>query len=141
MRRIIDQAFCDRARRLAAVHPLQDVAAILRVNPSQITRIKKRGWRAATHDRLRRARPNDFQVRQAELSFTELVAHYRCGNVTLMRWFAELGRRVRAGAATSFAPSSAAAMSASIGSPIGSQPKTARGGCSPLLASRGYADG
>lgn len=90
MRRVIDQAFCDRARLLAAVHPLQDVAAILRVSSSQITRIKQRGWRAATHDAMRRPRPSDFQLRQSELSFRELGAHYRCGNTTLMRWFAEL---------------------------------------------------
>lgn len=45
-RRTIDQALCDRVRRLAGYHELQDVAAILRLHPAQISRIKKRGWHA-----------------------------------------------------------------------------------------------
>lgn len=93
-RRIIDQALCDRAELLARAHPLGAVADILKLHPSQITRMRKRGWKAATHKSMFRPRPSDFAFRSAEMTFAELAKHYRCGNTTLMRWFDEQpGRR------------------------------------------------
>lgn len=93
-RRIIDQRMCDRAQLLAREHPLGTVAALLGLHASQISRIRKRGWRAATHLALHRARPADLAIQQEHLSFAELCAHYRCGNTTLQRWLADLpGRR------------------------------------------------
>ncbi|MEP9402064.1 hypothetical protein [Sphingomonas sp. VNH70] len=94
MRRVIDQALCDRAALLARAHPLGTVAAILKLHPSQVTRMRKRGWQAADHRSMFRARPTDFAILSARMTWGELTAHYRCGNSTLARWFAETpGRR------------------------------------------------
>ena len=92
-RKVIDQAMCDRAKRLAAVHALQEVAAIIGVHPSQITRMRKRGWIAATHRSRIRRRPGDFAIQSAHMTYAELQAHYRCGASTLTRWFAETPHR------------------------------------------------
>lgn len=92
-RRVIDQQLCDRAELLARSHPLGTVAAILKLHPSQVTRIKQRGWRAATHATMIRQRPSDFAIQSADMTFEELQAHYRCGTRTLIRWFAETSNR------------------------------------------------
>lgn len=93
-RRVIDQALCDRAERLARVHPLGDVAAILGLHPSQISRIRKRGWRAVPLGRLVRRRPGDLSIQQADMTFAELTEHYQCGNSTMLKWLSETpGRR------------------------------------------------
>ncbi|HEX7852292.1 MAG TPA: hypothetical protein VF503_01190 [Sphingobium sp.] len=86
----LPQALHDRAELLARAHPLQTVAALLGLNPSQISRMKKRGWRAPPDGRRRRPMPQDFAIRSRTMSHNELVAHYRAGNSTVHRWFAEL---------------------------------------------------
>ncbi len=93
-RRVIDQALCDRAELLARSHPLGTVAELLGLHPSQVTRMRKRGWKAAIVGNRERERPSDFAIQSAVLTFDELMAHYRCGARALTRWFAETpGRR------------------------------------------------
>jgi hypothetical protein len=93
-KRVYDQAFYDRAELLARAHPLQDVAAILGIQPSQVTRMKQRGWKLAPPGRKRRPIPSDFSIQAGLMTFAELVAHYRTGNQTVLRWMRE-GKDVR----------------------------------------------
>lgn len=88
-RRVIDQALCDRARRLAAVHPLVTVAELLGLHAAQVGRMRRRGWRAADHRSLRRPMPTDFALTSERMTFSELCRHYGCGTPALKRWFAE----------------------------------------------------
>lgn len=93
------QELVDRAARLARWHPLQDVAAILGVQPSQITSWKKRGWKAAERGRSKRPVPEDFAWMAGRMTFAELTRHYRAGNSTVLRWLREAApsRRSRKG--------------------------------------------
>lgn len=84
------QSLVDRARLLSQWHNLQDVAAILGLQPSQITAFKQRGWREAISGAPKRPQPNDFAFQARRMSFNELTAHYRAGNSTIQRWLAEL---------------------------------------------------
>ena len=86
----IPQSTVDRARRLAEVHALQDVARIIGVHPSQITKMKKLGWKAADYSCRRRARPGDFGIMAHRLTFAALARHYKAGNATIARWLREL---------------------------------------------------
>lgn len=92
-KRRLDQALHDRAELLARSHPLGTVAEILKLNPSQVSGMKKRGWKALPEGAPRRPRPADFQVRSSDMSFDELKAHYGVGNSTLIRWFRETPNR------------------------------------------------
>lgn len=85
------QAMVDRARLLARYHPLQDVASILGVQPSQITAFKNRGWREGLGGRPPRAMPADFVYFANRMTFGELTRHYRAGNTTVQRWLHEVG--------------------------------------------------
>lgn len=93
------QELVDRAARLARWHPLQDVAAILGVQPSQITSWKKRGWKAAESGAPKRPVPADFAWQASRMTFRELVRHYGAGNSTVLRWLREAApqRRSRKG--------------------------------------------
>lgn len=93
------QELVDRAARLARWHPLQDVAAILGVQPSQITSWKKRGWKAGTSGRSKRPVPEDFAWMAGRMTFAELTRHYAAGNSTVLRWLREAApqRRSRKG--------------------------------------------
>lgn len=87
--RPIPQAVVSRAELLARAHPLQTVAALIGVTPSQITLMKKRGWKAARVKPLR-PMPNDFAIQSAHMTFDELVKHYRAGTATVGRWMREV---------------------------------------------------
>lgn len=87
-RRVIDQSLCDRARRLAMVHPLGTVAELLGLRGSQISIMRKRGWQAADHRMMVRPVPTDFAIQSERMTSTELCRHYRCGARVLVRWFA-----------------------------------------------------
>lgn len=93
------QELVDRAARLARWHALQDVAAILGVQPSQITSWKKRGWKAAESGRSKRPVPEDFAWMAGRMTFAELTRHYAAGNSTVCRWLREAApqRRSRKG--------------------------------------------
>ena len=93
------QELVDRAARLARWHPLQDVAAILGVQPSQITSWKNRGWKAAESGRSKRPVPQDFAWMAGRMTFAELTRHYAAGNSTVGRWLREAApqRRSRKG--------------------------------------------
>lgn len=83
----IPQSTCDRAELLSRSHELQEVAAILKLQPSQISRMRKRGWKAADYSSRRTPMPSDFAIQQGCMTWAELIAHYRVGNSTLKRWF------------------------------------------------------
>ena len=85
-----DQAFCDRARRLADVHELQVVADILHISPSQVTRMKERGWKALKEGRPERTRPDDFQDLQWTMTAAQLAKHYGAGTGTIVKWARQL---------------------------------------------------
>lgn len=89
----LSQQMHDRARRLAQVHPLQTVAELIGVLPSQISRMKKRGWKAPPDGAPRRPMPADFPIQSRHMSHGELTRHYRAGNTTVSRWFRELEHR------------------------------------------------
>ena len=88
-KRRLDQALHDRAEQLARSHPLGTVAEILKLNPSQISGMKKRGWKALPEGAPRRPVPTDFDIQAAGMTFAELCAHYGVGHSTLIRWFKE----------------------------------------------------
>lgn len=90
--RPIPQSVCDRAELLARSHPLGIVAELLGKQPSTITRMKKRGWKANDYSCKRRARPSDFAIQAANMPHAELVRHYRAGTSTITRWLREIGR-------------------------------------------------
>lgn len=89
----IPQSVVDRAELLARSHPLQTVAELIGVHPSQITRMKRRGWRAADYSSRVRPMPSDFPILHHEMSFGELVDHYRAGNATVARWMRQVSNR------------------------------------------------
>ena len=74
---------------------MQVVARIIGVLPSQLSRMRARGWKAANYASMSRPMPADFAIQQAHMTFTQLGAHYRCGNTTLLRWFDALPANVR----------------------------------------------
>jgi len=92
-KRRLDQALHDRAELLARAHPLGTVAEILKLSPSQISGMKKRGWKALPEGAPRRARPTDFEIQSAGMTFAELCAHYGVGHSTLIRWFKDTPNR------------------------------------------------
>lgn len=94
-KRRIDQALCDRARHLAEYYPLKQVAAALDLHPSQITLIKRRGWKPTEKEGApERVPPPDLAERQAVMTFAELCAYYQAGTSTVARWLRNLpGRR------------------------------------------------
>ena len=53
--RRLDQALHDRAELLARDHPLGVVADLLELHPSQITQMRKRGWKALPKESRRPA--------------------------------------------------------------------------------------
>ena len=85
----LDQSVISRAELLARSHELQTVADLMGLHPSQITRMKNRGWKAACSGRPLRSIPSDFAIMQSRLKFTDLTKYYRAGNTTIMRWMAE----------------------------------------------------
>lgn len=84
------QEMHDRAELLARVHPMQTVAALIGVLPSQLTRMKKRGWKAPQNWQRRRPMPGDFAIQSRHMSHAELCAHYVAGRRTVTRWMHEL---------------------------------------------------
>ena len=83
------QSLIDRAELLARSHELQVVAELLGLQPSQITAMKKRGWKEAISGRPKRPMPTDFVFAANRMTFDELAAHYRAGNGTIQRWLRE----------------------------------------------------
>lgn len=92
-KRRLDQALHDRAELLARSHPLGTVAEILKLSPSQISGMKKRGWKALPEGAPKRPRPTDFELTSSRMTFEELCRHYKAGNSTMIRWFAETRNR------------------------------------------------
>lgn len=93
--RALPQSLVDRAELLARSHELQVVAELLGLQPSQITAMKKRGWKEAITGRPKRQMPTDFVFAANRMTFDELVRHYRAGNTTIQRWMRE-ARDIRA---------------------------------------------
>ena len=93
--RSLPQHVVDRARRLADVHPLQTVAELIGVRPSQVTRMKRRGWIAPPDGRPSRPMPTDFAIQSTHMSQNDLVRHYRAGISTVQRWKRELRERCK----------------------------------------------
>lgn len=93
------QALVSRAEVLARSHELQVVAELLGLKRSQITQMKKRGWKEAISGVPQRPAPNDFAWMAGRMTFGELSAHYRAGNRTIARWLREVAphRRSRKG--------------------------------------------
>ena len=87
--RALPQSLVSRAELLSRSHDLQVVAAILGLHPSQMTGMKKRGWKEAIGGRPVRELPDDFIYFSNRLTFSELGAHYQAGNSTIQRWFRE----------------------------------------------------
>lgn len=87
--RALPQSLIDRAELLARSHQLQEVAAILGLHPSQISEMKKRGWKEGITGRKVRPVPSDFAFMSNRMSHAELVVHYRAGWRTVQRWFRE----------------------------------------------------
>lgn len=88
--RSIPQSVHDRAKLLATVHPLRTVAELVGVLPSQLSRMKSRGWVAPPDGRPKRPMPNDFAIQSRSLTFSELADHYGAGNATVRRWIGQL---------------------------------------------------
>ena len=99
MVRALPQALVDRAELLSRSHELQVVAELLGVLPSQITRMKKRGWREGITGRPLRPMPPDFVWQARRMTTAELAKHYRAGFPTIARWLREapMNRRSRKG--------------------------------------------
>jgi len=97
--RALPQSLIDRAELLSRSHEQQVVAELLGLNPSQISRMKKRGWKEAISGRPTRPAPSDFAWMAHRLTFSELAEHYRAGNNTIQRWLREAApqRRSRKG--------------------------------------------
>ncbi|QNG46170.1 hypothetical protein [Sphingobium yanoikuyae] len=93
--RSLPQSMHDRARRLAEVHPLATVAQLLRVHPSQVTKMKQRRWIAPPDGRPVRAMPTDFAIQAGHMNQRELVDHYGAGSHTIVRWCRELREKRR----------------------------------------------
>ncbi|HEY8604706.1 hypothetical protein [Tsuneonella suprasediminis] len=93
------QSLVDRAELLARSHDLKVVAELLGLQPSQITAMKKRGWKEAISGRPMRPMPGDFAWMASRMTFGELATHYRAGNSTIKRWLREaaMTRRSRKG--------------------------------------------
>lgn len=91
--RSIPQHVHDRARLLATVHPLQTVAELIGVKPSQITKMKQRGWIAPPDGRPERPMPSDFAIVSRHMTTRELQTHYRAGFPSIQRWFSQLPQR------------------------------------------------
>lgn len=97
MGRAIPQSLHDRAELLARSHPLQVVAELIGKHPSQVTAMKRRGWKAADWSSKCRAMPRDFPRMRLIMTSTELCAHYVAGTWTVARWMKECPRRSRRG--------------------------------------------
>lgn len=95
----IPQSVIDRAELLARSHPLYVVAELVKLHPSQLSEIKKRGWKAVDYSCKIRPLPADFSLYANRLSFDELVKHYRAGEHTVVRWLKECPRPSRRGMA------------------------------------------
>lgn len=86
----IPQHVHDRARRLAAIHPMKTVAELVGVRPSQLSKMKKRGWVAVPEGVPPRLMPSDFAIQSRHMSHRALSQHYRTGMAVIRRWFSEL---------------------------------------------------
>lgn len=83
------QSLVSRAELLSRSHELQVVAELLDLQPSQITKFKKRGWKEGCTGRSKRPVPDDFAFMAGRMTKTELCRHYRAGFPTVLRWFRE----------------------------------------------------
>lgn len=86
----IPQHVHDRARRLAEVHPMKTVAAMIGVRPSQLSKMKRRGWRAVPEGVPQRPMPSDFAIQSRHMSNRDLARHYRTGLAVVRRWLSQL---------------------------------------------------
>ncbi len=89
----IPQHVHDRARRLAEIHPMKVVAELVGVRPSQLSKMKKRGWAAVPEGVSARQMPTDFAIQSRHMSNRALALHYRTGLAVVRRWFSELPNR------------------------------------------------
>lgn len=87
--RHIPQSTVDRARRLSEVHRNEDVASILGLFPSQISKMRRNGWKATDYSCKVRARPTDFAIQATGMTIPELMRHYRAAYKTVRRWMDE----------------------------------------------------
>lgn len=65
------------------------VAELVGVRPSQLSKMKQRGWIAPSGPALR-PMPADFPIQSRHMSHRALAAHYRTGLAVVRRWFSEL---------------------------------------------------
>lgn len=80
-------------RRLCAVHPNYVVAQILRVAPETVGKVERRGFLAVPGNAGRKKPvPHDFSLRSGEMTYEQLLAHYRVSTHTLTRWNKQVGR-------------------------------------------------
>ena len=92
---VVPQDVIDRCKALYETHGrLETVSEIVGIHPSQLSAIKKRGWREAVIQE-KRPMPDDFPFMAHRLKASDLVEHYRCSYRVLARWRSKLSIPVK----------------------------------------------
>ena len=87
------QEIIDRARRLAEIHPLVTVAAILKVSDNCLGRARARGWKAASvRGKALPQRPDDLTIQCDHMTVDEMAAHYGVARSTVRKWLVGIPR-------------------------------------------------
>lgn len=84
------QHICDRARRLAEVHPSHVVSELTGVSQSVLYRMKRRNWKAPRTTHPLRQRPTDYAIRRKYMTIDEAAAHYKTSTRAIVRWDREM---------------------------------------------------